>query len=143
MKLREYMLYTIAIASLIMIVLGKIFSDLHYILFSIGRILLTAFFITFGLIILYRGIVLRKVTLVGRFGASDTYFGRSAVIQGILGFALSFVLGFTFIIGIKEIVFLAVPIFVAMVVSHFACPPKYSSPKIMFLKQSKEKIKRD
>ena len=130
MRLRRYLFHIIAILSLLLIIIGKIFSNLSYQLFLIGSILLGVFFVITGLLHLYQGVIFRKVILIGRFGASDTYLGKSAIIQGTLTFLSLSIIGLAFLTGIKKIIYLMAPFLIVMIISHFLFPPKYHSPKI-------------
>ena len=131
MKIKKYTFYITAVFSFILMLTSRI-SEFYNAYFLISRILLGIFFIIFGVAYLYSGVFLRKVTLVGRFGASDTYFGKAAIIQGILAFVVSIILSFIFILGNTKIAIYLIPILIIMMIFHFIFPPKNSSPNIKF-----------
>jgi hypothetical protein len=89
------------------------------------RIATGAFIFVFGILHLYSGIWLKKVTLIGwPAGYSDTYYGRGALVQGVLAFCIIALIALFFIFVEKIFIYSILLPLILSILFHFIFPPK-------------------
>ena len=125
MKLRLTLVYAISACGLIWLILLRFGNLKSWSSLLLGiRIVVGVLLFAFGALHVYSGVWLKKVTIIGRYGAYDTYSGKAARIQGVLAGIFFFSLGL-FLMSSKKIFvyFLLVP-FILMIFFHFIFPPR-------------------
>src|SRR3989344_4743852 len=124
MKLRLILVYAIGACGLIWLILLR-FGNLELwssLLLGI-RIVVGVLLFAFGALHAYSGVQLKKVTIIGRYGAYDTYSGKAACIQGVLAGIFFFSLGLFLMSGKKIFVYFLLVPFILMIFFHFIFPP--------------------